>query len=91
MADVSITHPHGWPAGEARAAAQKVADQLTVEYDLASEWVGDVLHFERSGVSGRLHLRAQEAMLEISLSGLFKAFAPVIETKLAAKMKKVFG
>jgi putative polyhydroxyalkanoate system protein len=91
MADICITQPHELPHKSARAAAQKVADQLADEYEMTSAWVGDVLHFERSGVSGKLLLLEQQATLEISLGFLFKSFAPIIEQKVAAKMAKVFG
>ena len=90
MADISVTQVHKLPHDKARAAAQKIAEQLADEYEMALEWVGDALHFQRSGVSGKLLLLDKEATLEISLGFLFKAFAPTIEQKVAAKMKKLF-
>lgn len=91
MADISITQAHKLSHRKAKAAAQKVADQMAAEYDMASEWIGDVLRFQRTGVSGSLKVSDKEAILEISLGFLFKAFAPTIEEKVAAKMKKVFA
>lgn len=91
MADISITQTHKLPHKKAKAAAQKVADQMAEEYDMASEWDGDVLVFKRTGVSGKLTLSEQHAKLEIRLGILLKAFAPTIEEKVTAKMKKVFG
>jgi putative polyhydroxyalkanoate system protein len=91
VADICVTQTHRLPHKKARAAAQRVADQLADEYDMALEWDGDVLHFKRSGVSGKLLVLECEATLEISLDFLFKAFAPTIEQKVAAKMKKMFG
>ncbi len=91
MADISIRQTHKLPHKKAKAAAQKVADQMAEEYDMASEWDGDVLLFKRSGVSGSLTLSDKEAHLEVFLGFLFKAFAPTIEEKVAAKMKKVFA
>lgn len=90
MADISITQAHTLPHEEAKSAAQKIADQLASEYDMTLGWAGDVLRFERSGVSGTLTVSEKQAQLEISLGFLMKAFAPVIEEKIAAKMKKVF-
>ena len=91
MADIRITQAHKLTHKKAKAAAQKVADQMAEEYDMAAEWDGDVLRFKRSGVSGVLTVLEKEAHLEISLGFLFKAFAPTIEEKVAAKMKKVFS
>lgn len=91
MADIRITQAHKLPHKKAKAAAQKVADQMAEEYEMSSEWDGDVLKFKRSGVSGKLVVLEKEAHLEISLGFLFKAFASTIEEKVAAKMKKVFS
>jgi putative polyhydroxyalkanoate system protein len=91
MADISIVQEHCLAPQQARAAAQQVADRIASEYDLACTWRGDVLHFERSGVQGSLTLGAQQAALVIKLGFLMGAFAPVIEAKVAEKMKKVFA
>lgn len=91
MADIRITQAHKLPHKKAKAAAQKVADQMAKEYEMASQWDGDVLHFKRTGVSGKLTVSEQEAHLEISLGFLLKAFASTIEEKVSVKMKKVFG
>jgi putative polyhydroxyalkanoate system protein len=91
MADISITQKHKLTLKKAKAAAQKVADKLAQEYDMTSEWEGDVLHFQRSGVSGTLAVLEHEAKLDIKLGFLLKAFAPTIEEKVTAQMKKVFS
>jgi len=91
MADICITQQHTLAHHDAKAAAQRVADQLAQEYDMTSEWDGDVLLFNRAGVTGSLRLAEKEAQVEISLGFLFKAFATAIEEKVAAKMRKVFA
>ncbi|HJV73269.1 MAG TPA: polyhydroxyalkanoic acid system family protein [Noviherbaspirillum sp.] len=91
MAHISITQAHKLTHRKAKAAAQKVADQMAEEYDIVSEWVEDALVFKRSGVSGKLTLSEQHARLDIKLGLLLAAFAPTIEAKVTAKMKKVFG
>ena len=91
MADISITQQHKLSHKKAKAAAQKVADKMAEEYDMSSEWDGDVLIFKRSGVSGKLEVYATEARLEIKLGFLFKAFASKIEEQVHKNMEKVFG
>lgn len=91
MADISITQEHELAHHSAKAAAQQMAEQLAAEYDMAAEWSGDVLLFKRDGVSGSLTLDERQATLEISLGGLFKVFAPAIEQKVGARMKKMFA
>lgn len=91
MADICITETHKLPHIKAKAAAQEIAEQMAAEYDMTTRWHGDVLQFKRSGVSGTLTLSDKEARLEIALDFLLKAFAPTIEQKISAKMKKVFA
>ncbi|HEX7642165.1 MAG TPA: polyhydroxyalkanoic acid system family protein [Burkholderiaceae bacterium] len=91
MADISITHKHKLSHKKAKAAAQKVADQLAEEYGIESEWDGDVLHFKRSGVSGTLELTDHVAQMEIKLGFMLKAFGATIEEHVHKNIKKVFA
>jgi putative polyhydroxyalkanoate system protein len=91
VADISIHHSHQLGRQGARAAAQAVADQLAAEYEVTSQWKGDVLCFERSGISGTLALHQNYAQLDIELGLLMKAFAPVISARVEQKMKKMFA
>jgi len=91
MADINIVQDHHLTPKKAREAAEKVAEKLAEEFELACEWDGDVLRFERSGVSGSLTLHKHQAHMQIKLGFLFSAFSSTIESKVAEKMKKVFA
>jgi putative polyhydroxyalkanoate system protein len=91
MADISIVQEHGLSPDMARAAAQTVADKMAAEFGLALQWEGDVLRFGRSGVNGALTLEAQRAVMRIELGFPMGMMASVIESKVAEKMRKVFG
>lgn len=91
MADINIVQAHHLAPEQARAAAQQVADKLAEQFELECAWDGDVLRFERSGVSGSLSLLPDEARLHIALGFLFGAFASQIEAKVADKMRRVFS
>lgn len=91
MADIHIVQEHSLTPKKAREAAQKVADKMADEYDLACTWEGEVLHFERSGVSGSLTLDKKHAQMHLTLGFLFSAFASKIESKVTEDMQKVFG
>ena len=90
MADIHIVQEHSLTPDRARAAAQKVADKMAAEFELACSWHGDVLRFERSGVEGTLALEERRANMQIKLGFLFSAFASAIESKVADSMRKVF-
>ena len=91
MAEITIVQEHKLSAKKARDAAQKVVDKIAEDYDLAFEWEGDVLFFERSGVQGSLTLEKARVEMFIKLGFLMSAFAPTIEAKVAENLKKVFG
>lgn len=91
MTDISITRTHELSLEQARSAARQLADRMVNEFDMTTQWNDDVLTFERSGVSGTLVLREQEAQVEVKLDFLFKAFASTLEEKIARNMDKAFG
>ncbi|MYM88888.1 polyhydroxyalkanoic acid system protein [Rugamonas sp. FT82W] len=91
MADINIVQAHDLAPEQARAAAQQVADKLAEQFELECVWDGDVLRFERSGVSGSLSLLPDQARLHVALGFLFSAFSPQIEAKVADKMRRVFS
>ena len=91
MADIEITQPHSMTADAARVAAQQVADKMAADFGMECKWDGQVLRFERTGVDGTLVVGERDARLEIRLGLMMKAFAPMVQEKLARKMQKVFG
>ena len=74
MSDIKLVRPHSLPLTKAKALAQKTADALAAEYDLASEWHGNTLRFHRSGVDGQMHVTDSEIRLDVTLGLLLKAF-----------------
>ncbi|CAL60998.1 conserved hypothetical protein [Herminiimonas arsenicoxydans] len=91
MADISIKQEHQLPLSKAKEAAQQVADRMATEFDMATQWEGDVLSFKRSGVAGTLALREKEAQIDITLDFLFKAFAGTLKEKVERNMRKYFA
>ncbi|HQR69502.1 MAG TPA: polyhydroxyalkanoic acid system family protein [Burkholderiaceae bacterium] len=74
MPDIRMIKYHTLPMAKARALVQKAADNLAAEYDLSSKWVGNTLHFRRSGVEGAMRVSESEIDLEVTLGFLLKAF-----------------
>ena len=91
MADITLTENHALTMDEARAAAQKVADQMTVDYEMTCVWDADVLSFKRSGISGTLALTEGSACLEITLGFMLKGFAKKIEEQVGKNIQKMFA
>jgi putative polyhydroxyalkanoate system protein len=91
MPDIHIVQPHALSLPQAHQAAQHVADKLSRDYQLVCSWDGDIMRFERSGVTGELTLAAGQAAVDVRLGFLMGAFAPAIEEKLKSSMRKVFA
>jgi putative polyhydroxyalkanoate system protein len=79
MPDISIVRSHSLPLARARAAAQAAADDLAQRYALSSHWQGDTLHFQRSGVRGRIEVSDKQIALQIELGLLLKGFKGSIQ------------
>ncbi len=90
MADIHLKRKHGLGLKKARAAAQKVADDLSSEYGVASEWDGNVLRFSRSGVQGELAVTKDEVRLDARLGLLLSAFKPKIEEHVNENFDRYF-
>lgn len=91
MADITLVEDHALSMDDARAAAQKVADQMTADYEMTCGWDGDVLAFKRSGVSGTLALTEGRARLDIKLGFMLKGFKSKIEEQVGRNMRKLFS
>jgi putative polyhydroxyalkanoate system protein len=88
MADIHLEKKHKLGIKKAKTKAQKLADQLAADYDLQSQWDGDTLMFERSGVSGSLLVSKDNIELDMKLGFLMSAFAPKIQEQIQANLDK---
>lgn len=82
MDDIVIYRKHGKTLAEARKSAERMAAELNEEFDLNCTWKGNVLTFERLGVSGRLELDDIEVGVIVNLSFLLTALKPSIEREV---------
>ena len=91
MADIEIKRAHGLGIKAARAAAEKMADQLGRKFDLKGDWSGNVLRFERPGVTGSLTVGEKDLNLSVALGFLLKAMKGSIESAVKHEMDKVLA
>ena len=90
MADIELHRIHNLGLKAARTAAEKMADQLGRKFDLKGEWHGNVLKFERPGVSGSLAITDKDMNLSVALGFLLKAMKGSIETAVRQELDKLF-
>ena len=79
MADINLKRAHRLGCQGARAAADKMMAKLSEQFGMSGNWNGNILLFERSGVSGKLAVTETEIELEVTLGFFLKAMKSGIE------------
>lgn len=91
MADIDIKRAHNLGLKAARAAADKMAEHLGRKFGLKGDWSGNVLNFERPGVSGSLAVDDKDLRLSVTLGFLLKAMRSSIEGAVNEELDKLFA
>ena len=91
MSDIKYVRTHSLSLKQAKAIAQKTADDLADEYDLASEWEGDTLHFHRSGVEGHMHVTGERIALDVKLGFLLRPFKARFEQHIERHLDELLA
>jgi putative polyhydroxyalkanoate system protein len=91
MADIDLTRIHNLGLAAARAKAERMADQLGQKFGLKGAWEGNVLRFDRPGVSGSLAITDKELRLLVTLGFLFKAMKGSIENAVKHELDTLFA
>jgi putative polyhydroxyalkanoate system protein len=91
MADMQLQRDHRLGLKKAKAAAQKVADEMAESFDMESEWEGNTLFFSRSGVTGELKVTKDSVEVVAKLGFLLAAFKPKIEAQISKNFDKYFA
>ena len=91
MADIDIRRAHPLGLEGARAAAERLAAQLGQRFGLVGRWDGDVMRFERPGVTGSLALTENDLHLTVSLGFLLKAMKGPIHASVTQELDALFA
>lgn len=91
MPSISIAKTHSLPHKKALDAADKVARDLKKRFDLAYDWEGDNVVFERPGVTGRMHVGKDRVTLDAQLGFLLTPLKSAIEREIHAQFDKLFA
>jgi len=91
LPSISIKRRHKLPHKKAKAAAEKIARDLNKRFELAYEWDGDDIAFERPGLSGTLRVGKTEVHLDVELSFLLLALKGPIEREIKKELDELFG
>ena len=91
MATISVSKVHHLNHAKAKGVAEKMAKDLHRKCDLACTWDGDNCHFERSGLTGKMHVGKERITLDVKLGFLLSAVAPSIERAIHEELDGLVG
>jgi putative polyhydroxyalkanoate system protein len=91
MPDIHIVRQHQFPAKEARAKAEEMADHLGKKFGLKGDWKGNELAFTGPGVNGLFKLTAHSLELEITLGFLLKTMKGKLEKAVNSELDTLFA
>lgn len=91
MPSIDIKRSHSRPLPEARAAVQRVADHIASKFDVACEWNGNTLNFQRSGVDGHIKVSARQVHVTADLGFLLMALRGSVEREVNRYLDEEFG
>jgi len=89
VADIDLHRAHHLGLAGARKVADKLASDLGRKFDLRGDWKGNVLHFQRPGVTGSLAVGERDLHLSVTLGFLLKAMKGSIERAVLAELDKL--
>ncbi len=91
MSTIALHREHCLGQEGALDVARRLAQELESGYGMRCEWQGDVLRFERPGVSGVMTVSADLIELNAELGFLLSAFKGQIEDQLNRNFETYFG
>jgi putative polyhydroxyalkanoate system protein len=91
MSNIHIHHEHQLGLKKARKVAMDWAEQAEKKLSLTCEYqegkTFDIVRFERSGVTGTMHVRGDEFEIQAKLGFLFSAFKDRIESEIVQTLE----
>lgn len=90
MSDIDIRHHHSLPLPKARKAVEDIAKKLAAKFDMDYGWNGDDLHFNRSGVDGRIHVTEKQIRITARLGFLLSALKGTVEQEIRKVLAERF-
>lgn len=91
MTTISMQRAHHLTHDDAIKAADKVVAGLAQKYGIRSQWRGDTLHIDGSGVTGTLEVTPQNLALNLTLGIMVAMFKGVIVSTIEEKLGEVLG
>lgn len=82
MAVIDIRREHGKSIKSAKAAVERVAQQIAEENGVDHHWEGDELRFDKAGVHGHIAVEKREVHVRVELGFLMGALKSLIQREI---------
>src|SRR3546814_18578415 len=86
MAGIDIQHKHSLSLAKARKGVEDVARRLADNFGFEYGWDGDEMHFNRSGVDGRIAVTPDQRHVTANLGFLLSALKDTEEPEIRKAM-----
>jgi putative polyhydroxyalkanoate system protein len=90
MSHIVVHRSHELSLDQARQAAETLAAQLAERYEVSYHWQDDSLHFERSGVNGRIDLEPGGVRINARLGFLLVPLKHRLEQEIHRYLDEMF-
>ncbi|WP_165856156.1 polyhydroxyalkanoic acid system family protein [Marinobacter sp. JSM 1782161] len=91
MSSIDINRRHSLDHDHAREAAEKLAQELSQQFDVNYSWEGDTLQFKRSGVKGHLNVTPDELQVHLELGMMLRPFKSRFEQEINGQLDKLIA
>lgn len=91
MSRIHVERPHSLGREAARAKAEKLADKLSREHGVSSEWQGDTLVIKRSGVDGRIEVGEDRIAVDVKLGLMLSAMSGLLKGEIERALDKALA
>lgn len=91
MPDIDIRAYHTLDHGDARQAADALAEDLASKFDIDYGWDGDTLVFERTGVDGEITVDEECIHVQARLGFMLSLLRGRIEDEVRRYLENHFG
>lgn len=91
MPTIDIDHAHRKSTAAAKKAVDRVAAHLGERFDVTWGWKGNVCHFERAGVHGRITLAPGRVHVHAELGLMLLPIRSAIEREVRRFLAEEFG
>ena len=89
MSVIDVHRAHTLDKVHAREAAEALARDLSIQFDLNYQWEGDHLKFKRSGVKGHLNITGDDLHVHLELGMLLRPFKSRIEQEIHSQLDQI--